>query len=32
MAGVLLVAGWAAAWIPARAGSRVDPMVTMRSE
>ena len=31
-AGVLLAAGWAAAWIPARAGSRVDPMVTMRSE
>jgi predicted permease len=32
MAGVLLAAGWAAAWMPARAGSRVDPMVTMRSE
>jgi predicted permease len=32
MAGLLLVAGWAAAWIPARAGSRVDPMVTMRAE
>jgi predicted permease len=31
-AATLLVAGWVAAWIPARTGSRVDPMVTMRGE
>jgi predicted permease len=32
MIAALLAAGWLAAWIPARAGSRVDPMVTMRGE
>jgi putative ABC transport system permease protein len=29
---LLLMTGWAASWIPARRGTRVDPMITMRAE
>jgi predicted permease len=29
---LMLVTGWIASWIPARRGTRVDPMVTMRAE
>ena len=29
---LLLMIGWAASWIPARRGTRVDPMITMRAE
>jgi predicted permease len=29
---LLLMTGWVASWIPARRGTRVDPMITMRAE
>jgi predicted permease len=29
---LLLATGWVASWIPARRGTRVDPMITMRAE
>jgi len=29
---ILLMTGWVASWIPARRGTRVDPMITMRAE
>lgn len=29
---LLLMTGWVASWIPARRGTRMDPMITMRAE